>query len=144
MERYNGKMPADTSGTAEAGEEFRTLRSGRTVYGGGGIRPDIIIPADTIGSSPYWSKLVRSGRITEFVQSYLDGNRTRLAASYGDIESYLAGFDAAALLPALADYAAERGIERDEKGLETSARWLSAQIKALIAQRLWDTAGYYR
>ncbi len=144
MERYNGRIPADTLGTAEAGEEFRTLRSGRTVYGGGGIRPDIIIPADTTGSSPYWSRLVRSGSLMEFVQSYLDGNRTQLAARYRDIESYLDGFDSYSLLPGLADYAAEREIERDEKGLETSGRWLSAQIKALIAQRLWDTAGYYR
>jgi carboxyl-terminal processing protease len=148
IERYNseryGISPADSLAPAEQGDEFRTLRSGRVVYGGGGIRPDIIIPADTIGSSPYWSKLVHSGRLIEFVQSYLDGNRTRIAAQYGDIESYLAEFDSDALLPELADYAAERGIERDEKGLETSARWLSAQIKALVAQRLWDTAGYYR
>jgi carboxyl-terminal processing protease len=146
-ERYNtgrGGTTPDSLATAEKGEEFRTLRSGRAVYGGGGIRPDIIIPADTTGYSPYWSKLVRSGHIIEFVQTYIDGHRAQISASYPDIESYIAGFDAAALLPTLVDYAAERGTERDDEGLETSRLWLAAQIKALIAQRLWDTAGYYR
>jgi carboxyl-terminal processing protease len=147
IERYNehlsGETP-DSLATAETGEEFRTLRSGRTVYGGGGIRPDIIIPADTTGYSPYWSKLVRSGHLIEFVQTYIDTNRGQISASYPDIESYIASFDAAALLPALVDYAAERGTERDDEGLETSRLWLAVQIKALIAQRLWDTAGYYR
>lgn len=125
-------------------EQFRTMRSGRTVYGGGGIRPDVIIPADTTAFSQYWSKLVRSGRLAEFVQTHIDTNRGRLAAMYPDIESYIAGFDADELLPSLADYAAGHGIERDEEGLSKSRLWLSGQLKALIAQRLWDVEGYYR
>jgi carboxyl-terminal processing protease len=146
LERYN----AERSGAASAdslpvtGEMYHTLRSGRAVYGGGGIRPDIIMPADTTGFSPYWSRLVRSGQLQEFVQSYLDSSRARISARYSDIESYLTGFDASELLPQLVEYAASRGVERDDAGLETSREWLAAQIKALVAQRLWDTEGYYR
>jgi carboxyl-terminal processing protease len=145
MERYAGRAAgADTLVVEAASEQFRTLRSGRPVYGGGGIRPDVVIPADTVGFSQYWSKLVRGGVLAEFVQTHIDTNRARLADRYPDIESYIARFDAGDLLPALVDYAASHGVERDDEGLETSRRWLSAQIKALIAQRLWDTAGYYR
>ncbi len=132
------------SAQTEIKEQFRTLRSGRIVYGGGGIRPDVVMPADTTGYSNYWARLTRSGRLREFVQNHLDSNRARLEKQYPEIESYLAGFDAGTLLPALADYAAGHGVERDEEGLETSREWLSAQLKALIAQQLWNTDGYYR
>jgi carboxyl-terminal processing protease len=125
-------------------QKFRTLRSGRTVYGGGGIRPDVILPADTVGYSPYWAALIRSGRLREFVQSHLDDNRARLERQYPDIESYLVGFNADVLIPQLVDYAEAHGIERDATGLETSRQWLSVQLKALIAQQLWDAEGYYR
>jgi carboxyl-terminal processing protease len=114
------------------------------VYGGGGIRPDVIVRADTTGYSEYWSRLVRGGQILEFTQHYLDGNREKLAAKYADVERYISDFDARELLPQLADYAAGHGVERDEEGLKTSREWLASQLKALIAQRLWDTTAYFR
>jgi carboxyl-terminal processing protease len=141
-ERYGvdaASTPADT-----LARQFRTLRSGRTVYGGGGIRPDVIMPSDTTGYSSYWAALIRSGRLREFVQSHIDANRTRLTHTYPGIDAYIAGFDASTLLSPLADDAAGHGIERDEDGLKTSAEWLSSQLKALIAQQLWDSEGYYR
>lgn len=137
-------VAADLAGTDSVARAFRTLRTRRRVYGGGGIRPDVIVRADTTGYSEYWSRLIRGGQIHEFTQHYLDGNRKRLTARYPDVESYIAGFDADALLPLLADYAAEHGVERDEQGMETSHGWLSSQLKALIAQRLWDMTAYYR
>jgi carboxyl-terminal processing protease len=149
VERYNAEhyggaaTSADSLGAA-AVERFQTLRSGRPVFGAGGIRPDVIIPADTTGFSQYWARLVRSGTIQEFVQTHIDSNRDRLKARYGDIESFVADFDATELVPALVDYAAARGVERDEAGLETSRGWILSQLKALIAQRLWDVEGYYR
>ncbi len=142
-EDANGDAESDSVAMA-AVERFRTLRSGRVVYGGGGVRPDVALVADTTGYSPYWSKLMRSGQLREFVQSYLDVNLRKLSSQYRNIEKYLKEFDAAPLLPGLADYAAAHGTERDDEGLATSREWLSAQIKALIAQRLWDLPGYYR
>ena len=38
--------------------EYRTLRTGRTVYGGGGIRPDVMVEADTAGFSVYYACLL--------------------------------------------------------------------------------------
>ncbi len=127
-----------------AAPAYRTLRSGRTVYGAGGIRPDVVVAADTTGYSPYWSALVRTGRLREFVQSHLDDKRAEINGRYRDVESFIERFDANTLLPALADYAAERGIERNEEDMERSKVWIAAQIKALIAQQLWETEGYYR
>ncbi len=141
VRRYNTASP-DTLNTA--GPEYHTLRTGRPVYGGGGIWPDVYVAADTTGYSAYWAKLVRSGQMHEFIQHYLDGNRSRLAGKYPDVESYIRGFDADTLIPQLVDYAAARGTEPDAEGLAVSRGWLSGQLKALIAQRLWDTTAYYR
>ncbi len=141
IRRYTGSSP-DTLDTT--GPEYHTLKTGRPVYGGGGIYPDVYIASDTTGYSDYWSKLVRSGQLHEFIQSYLDSNRTRLASEYPDVDTYIKKFDGGALIPQLVEYASARGTEPDPEGLETSREWLSAQLKALIAQRLWDTTAYYR
>lgn len=141
MRRYSSKAQ-DTLDTS--GPEFHTLKTGRPVYGGGGIYPDVYVASDTTGYSDYWAKLVRSGQLHEFIQHYLDANRVRIKAEYPDLEQYLERFDGAALLPLLSAYAAERGTEPDPDGLAVSSAWLSSQIKALIAQRLWDTTAYYR
>lgn len=141
IRRYNTGQddPVDTLGSV-----FHTLRTGRPVYGGGGIRPDVYVAADTTGFSEYLSKLIRGGQIYEFIQQYLDTGRSRIAAQYPDVDSYLEGFDGATMIEPLADYAAAHGVERDEAGLATSREWLSAQLKALVAQRVWDSAAFYR
>ncbi len=175
LEHFSMMTDADALAASDSvamkGPEFHTMRSGRVVYGGGGIRPDvviredtttirpvvtppvadsavvssgIVIPAHTVDRTPYLTKLVRGEHIRNFVQSYLDDNRAHLAALYPDIDSYIAGFDADELLPAMVDYAAGRGVEPDEQELDTFRHRLSAQIKILIARQLWDTAGYYR
>ncbi len=141
IRRYTGSTP-DTLDTT--GPEYHTLKTGRLVYGSGGIYPDVYVASDTTGYSDYWAKIVRGGQLHEFIQTYLDGNRARLAAQYPDTESYITGFDGASLIPQLVDYAAVHGTAPDPEGLETSRRWLAAQLKALIAQRLWDTTAYYR
>jgi carboxyl-terminal processing protease len=144
LEHLNMMSNAASDPLAARGPAYKTLRSARTVYGGGGITPDVTIRADTTGYSPYWSRLIRTGRLREFVQEHLDNNRSTLAERYPDIETYIREFDPAPLVPALADYAAAHGVEHDPAGLETSRQWIGGQIKALIAQQLWDTAGYYR
>jgi len=135
---------APNSDTLPAREMFRTLRSGRAVYGGGGITPDIATRADTTGYSAYWSALVRGGVLREFVQTVVDRDRAAIERAHADAAAFTADYDAAPLLPALADYAATHGVKRDETGLAKSREWIATQLKALIAQQLWSTEGYYR
>ena len=124
---------------------FRTLRSGRTVHGGGGIRPDILVEADTTGYSDYYAELVRRGIVAEFVNDWLDRARNSLSQSYPTFESFDAGFEISdELLDRLATLADERGVKRDDKGLDISRDLLRIQLKALAAQRLFGTEGYYR
>jgi carboxyl-terminal processing protease len=140
--RRYGSLPdsVDTSGRV-----YYTLRSQRPVYAGGGIRPDIAVGVDTLGYSDYWAKLLRAGMIHEFVQNYLDENRSELVAQYPTFESYEADTAlSTALVEGLTAYAASHGIPVDEAGLATSGDWLCIQLKGLVAQRLWGPTEYYR
>ncbi len=58
--------------------KYKTLINKRTVYGGGGIMPDVFIPADTTHNSDYYRRLVKKGILNTFTLEYFDKNRTKL------------------------------------------------------------------
>ena len=125
--------------------EYRTLRTGRTVYGGGGIRPDILVEADTAGFSAYYANLIRRGVVNEYVISYMDRERAALEKAYPTFEAFDKGFEAGdAMLEGLTGLGGQRGVEFDEQGFAASAPLMRIQLKALVAQRLFDTAAFYR
>ncbi len=79
LRRYNDAVRDSLDAGAP---EYRTLRTGRTVYGGGGIRPDVMVEADTAGFSVYYANLIRRGVVNEYVISYMDRERGRLERAY--------------------------------------------------------------
>ena len=125
--------------------EYRTLRTGRTVYGGGGIRPDVMVEADTAGFSVYYANLIRRGVVNEYVISYMDRERAALEKAYPAFEAFDKGFEAGdAMLEGLTGLGGQRGVAFDEGGFAASAPLMRIQLKALVAQRLFDTAAFYR
>lgn len=72
--------------------KFKTLRLGRTVYGGGGIMPDIFIPADTSHYTPFFGEIVRKGLLSDFVNNYVDNNRAQLMKKYKTPDQFVASF----------------------------------------------------
>ena len=58
--------------------KFKTLY-GRTVFGGGGIMPDVFVPRDTSYYSPYLTQVVNNGIIYQFAFKYSDENREALS-----------------------------------------------------------------
>lgn len=124
---------------------FRTLRTGRPVHGGGGIRPDVLAEADTTGYSAYYGALVRRGVFSDFAVAYLEKERSRLEKEYPAEELFLENYcPDDALLRGLAAAGEERGVPFDEAGFAASAARIRVQLKALIAQRLFGTGAYYR
>ena len=70
-------------------DDVYTTRGGRTVYGGGGIMPDIFVPQDTTGYNSYYMALSRSGIFRSYTFTYTDRHRATLAQST-DMPSLLA------------------------------------------------------
>ena len=145
-DRYNsGELTDGKAAAVDSSQVFKTLVKGRTVYGGGGITPDVYVPIDTTGYSEYWSGLVRKGVLLEFAVTELDAHRAEYKEKYKDFDAFASGFSLTPEQEArLVELGRSRGVELDQKGLERSRRLIAAQIKALIAQRLWDTTAYYR
>lgn len=142
LRRYDDAVRDSLEAAAPA---FRTLRSGRTVRGGGGIRPDILIDVDTTEYSQYQAQLIRRGVVNEYVGVLMDSRRDSLQRLYPTFERFDEAFEIDdATLRGLTELGAERGVAPDEAGFAVSAELLRVQLKALVAQRLFGTEGYYR
>ncbi len=124
--------------------EYRTLKSGRKVIGGGGIYPDIYVPLDTTKNYSYWNRLIRAGVINEYVNNYLDGHRASLVKSYPAFGDFKAGFEVdRSMTDQLVSLGNARGIEYDPALPASSLDDIRIHIKALVANKLWGTNEYY-
>jgi len=125
--------------------KYKTLVKGRTVYGGGGIMPDIFIAADTSYYSEYYANLVRKNIISDFMNNYSDINRSELKSNYPNYASFEKGFVVGDLMiKDLIDFAKIRGLEFNEKEYTKSKNEIIIYIKALTARTIFGTTGYFR
>ena len=117
-----------------------TTPGGKTVFGGGGIMPDIFIPVDTTGRSSYF--LAVRPLIYRFALKYTETNRETLKnyTEAGEMEKFL---DRQALLDQLIRFAEQNGIKRDNEGLKLSGDVIYIQLKAYIARNILDNKGFY-
>ena len=142
LRRYDDAARDSLDASAPA---YQTLRTGRTVYGGGGIRPDVIVEADTAGYSAYYGELIRRGVVTDFVSDWLDGSRDSLSRRYATFEAFDAGYTPSdEVLDALAKLGEQRGVKFDATGFAISAPVMRSQLKALAAQRLFGISAYFQ
>ncbi len=144
VKRLRGEK-ADSAQTAAERPVYETIRSHRKVYGGGGIEPDVKIEVDTTDISDYMMKIVAQGVYGDFIMTYMDRNRERLAAEYPDFGKFEAGFAFGDEdMKRLTDMAAAKGVEFDEKQFAVSRRLIENQLTALVAQRLYTSSEFYR
>ena len=103
----------------QQGPEYQTA-IGRTVYGGGGIMPDIFIPEDTTLYTSYYKEAQWSGLTIQFAFLYTDQNRDQLNRfdTADEMESWLRKQN---LLEKFARYGEEHGLRRRNLMLQRSA-----------------------
>lgn len=117
---------------------------GRTVYGGGGIMPDVFVPLDTAMSSKYYDELRRNGLLNDFAFSYIDENRAALKASYSDVYAFSTKFTIdEEFMKKFFAFAEKKNVKFSEEGYAKSEKLIRCQLKALIARDLWNTSAYY-
>ncbi|MFV0471414.1 MAG: S41 family peptidase [Paludibacteraceae bacterium] len=68
--------------------KYQTKTLHRTVYGGGGITPDVFVPIDTTGFSVFHRKLVAKGLISKVTLQYVNQNRETLKKQYPSFEKF--------------------------------------------------------
>ena len=120
-----------------------TTPKGRTVYGGGGIMPDIFIPLDTLGQSKYYKEVWNDNTLYRYTIEFTDRHRAAMEriASLEELDSFLADKN---LVEDFVAYAERHGIKRDSEGLATSRHIIEAQLRAYIGRNTMDNeSGFY-
>lgn len=120
---------------------FKTL-SGRTVYGGGGIMPDIFVPRDTTEYTPYFNQVVNYAHIYQFAFKYTDLHREKLnkIKDWKAMEKHL---DSQNLLSEFVSYAAEKGIKPVPAQIEKSKQQIVTRIKSYVSRNILGDEGFY-
>lgn len=108
-------------------------KNGRTVYGGGGIMPDIFVPHDTVGFTSYYSMVAQRGLFTQYPFQYTDKNRATLS-EYTSMETLLDYLKTQNLLEDFVRFATSKGVKRRNN--------LIAKSRALMEDILYGNIIY--
>ena len=143
IDRYNrNEFFSADSIHFDKSQTFKT-KGGRTVYGGGGIMPDVFIPLDTLGMSDYYYKVWNTNVLYRYTVDFTDRHRAEMdkIATLAELDALLSRSN---LLANFVEYAERNGVAKDEAGLALSREVIEAQLRAYIGRNaLHDDAGFY-
>ena len=141
--RYeNGEMLSADSIHFNGQKSYKT-KGGKTVYGGGGIMPDVFVPIDSSLFIQSVTRLYLDGRFNNFVYQYYTGhlpqweqykNPADFAARYNNLEEPW---------QQLVKFAAKDSINL-QKVPADDKKEIQDRIKAYLARFRWRTHGYYQ
>jgi carboxyl-terminal processing protease len=117
----------------------------RIVYGGGGIMPDIFVPLDTTKITKTHRDLMAKGTINRWILAYFKENQKSLHASYESFESFNKGFNISDTdIENLCEMGKKDNINIDANDMEKSDYLLKLQLKAYLANDLYEQGAYNR
>lgn len=146
IDRYNhGELQSADSIHFADSLKHTTLRLHRTVYGGGGIMPDVFVPLDTTQYTDYHRRLVAKGIIPQFALRYVDKNRADLKAQYPDAQKFIKEFTVTdEMLNNLVDAGKAEKVDFNKSQFAKSKEMLRTFVKAAIANDLFSTGAYFQ
>lgn len=123
---------------------YTTRLNGRTIYGGGGVMPDVYVPIDTTEYSTYYRDMTAKGIINQFAIQYVDKHRKSIAKQYKTVKDFDRGFTVSDEM--MRDFIAmgeNDSVKYDEEKFRTSERLLKDIIKGLIARDVYGDQSAY-
>lgn len=143
LERYmNGELYSRDSMKIDKSQVF-TTKFGRTVYGGGGIVPDIFVARDTTGITSYYIDIANAGLLQRYAFNYCNEHRKSLS-NMKDYNEFLSTAPSdEALLKDFADYASRNGIAPRWYYINLSRDVIVTNLKALIARDTFGSQAFY-
>ena len=122
--------------------KFKTV-AGRTVYGGGGIMPDIFIPVDTTKVSDFYNEVWDKNILYRYTLDFADRNRAKFDG-VKTLEELDRVLDESDIMADFLKYAERNGATPTEGDLAKSKEVIMTQIRAYIGRNaLSDESGYY-
>ena len=142
--RYaDGEMYDADSIKVDSTAAYKTV-AGRTVYGGGGIIPDVFVPVDTTRATKFFISCNKKATQMRFASAMFDKYKNSLSGidDYNDLNKFL---DKMNLPSAFREYASSKdGITCTQKEWEETSEYLLPQIRALVGRysKLGENAFY--
>lgn len=127
--------------------KFQTLQTKRTVYGGGGIMPDVFVPIDTAEITDYYRDVIQGGHLNSFALDYVDKNRDKILLSYPTFKNYLDEYVVNdGLMDELFAYISkeDKELKFNKEQYKISEKLLKLRIKASLAQDIWGINEFYQ
>ena len=148
IDRYNrGELTNADSIHFPDSLRYKTLKLGRTVYGGGGIMPDIFVPLDTTRYTKLYRELSARSYIVNTNLHFMDKQRKQLTRQYKDFNTFRRDFT----IPddVISDMLAEAEKKdslraKDDAELQKTRTDVALILKALVARDLWDMSEYFQ
>lgn len=142
--RYaDGEMYDADSIKVDSTAAYKTV-AGRTVYGGGGIIPDIFVPVDTTRATKFFITCNKKATQMRFASAMFDRYKGSLT-EIGDYDELNRFLDRMNLPAAFRDYASSKdGISCTQKEWDETSDYLLPQLRALVGRysRLGENAFY--
>ena len=122
------------------GPEYKT-KLGRTVYGGGGIMPDIFIPEDTVHLTSYYKEAIMTGLLRQFAFNFTDEHRPHLDKCH-TMEEVVKYLDRANVLDKFARFGEKHKLRRRNLMLNRSRKLFTRSLYANIIYNAKSTKEY--
>lgn len=115
--------------------KFKT-KGGRTVYGGGGITPDIFVPQDTSYYTTYLVEMFSKNIFREYSLNYTVSNTAKIQTM--GFDNYLKNFQVdEKMLADVKSLGTKNQVRFSEKDYAKSKAFIKTHVKALIARNIW-------
>ncbi len=143
LERYShGEMTVADSIKRNDSLKFVTP-GGKTVYGGGGIIPDVFVPLDTVGVTDFLVTVNRKSLQIKYSIKLADVYRTQLrkVKTFEDLDSLISGID---LENGFLAFAKENGVVPKAGEWNRSKEFIITQLKGLFGRySVLDDKAFY-
>lgn len=121
--------------------QYKTTK-GRTIYGGGGIMPDIFVPRDTSQFSPLYEQLWINNVLREYALEYYNQERKKLEKM--GLNTFVSDFQVSdAMMQALLERAKTSGVTIDEAHKKRSDKLIRNILKAYIGKSAFRNEGFF-
>lgn len=122
--------------------KYQTL-GGRTVYGGGGIMPDVFVPIDTMEVTPFLTAVAAQNLIYHFAFEYTDKNRSSLNQSAANTAQLVDYLNKERIVEQFVVHTKEKGIEYNHSEFKKSEVLIRTQLHAYISRNIIGESGFY-
>lgn len=141
----SGEMFNPDSITFSDSLKYKTLSSGRTVFGGGGIMPDIFVALDSSKHYSYINQLRRNNIIYNYVLSYIDANREKQLKKYDTFVKFNEKFEVTDnMINEVITAGEKEKIEKNQESLEFTGNLIKKEIKSYLARDLYNRGDFFR